>query len=114
MPALFPWWANSVARASLLAALVTVLAASIAAMAWARSSSATGERAVVEQPVAFDHRVHAHALRIDCRFCHATAEIAANAGMPPTTACIGCHVEGGGKRAGARRRRASPPARRAR
>jgi hypothetical protein len=35
--------------------------------------------------------VHAGALRIDCRFCHATAERSSSAGLPPTAACVGCH-----------------------
>lgn len=94
MPALFPWWANSVARASLVALLAIAVGVPVALMVWVRTSFATGEHADVKQPIAFDHRVHAHALRIDCRFCHAGAQVAAPAGLPPTTACVGCHNPG--------------------
>lgn len=92
MSALFPWWANSVARASLLAVLIVAVGIPIALMVWVRSSFATGEHAVVPQPIRFDHRIHAHGLRIDCRFCHSSVELAPMAGVPPTTACVGCHT----------------------
>jgi len=44
-----------------------------------------------DQPVLFSHRHHAGELRLDCRFCHATVETAAFAGMPATRTCLGCH-----------------------
>ena len=91
MPALFPRWTNTVARGSLLALILIAAAAQIAPMLWVRSAFATGEHARVVQPVAFDHRVHSHALHIDCRYCHASVATAATAGLPPTIACVGCH-----------------------
>jgi hypothetical protein len=45
------------------------------------------------QPVLFSHRHHAGDLRIDCRFCHATVESAAFAGMPTTQTCLNCHSQ---------------------
>ncbi len=62
-------------------------------MGWVRTAFATGEGATVRQPIPFDHRIHAYALKIDCRYCHYTVERAANAGLPPTSACVGCHNE---------------------
>jgi len=91
MPALFPRWTNVVARGSLLAIVAIAGGIPLGLMAWVRTSHATGEHASVAQPVPFDHRVHAYALRIDCRYCHATAERGASAGLPPTVACVGCH-----------------------
>lgn len=91
MPALFPRWTNVVARGTLVAVAVIGVGVPAALMLWVRTSFATGEHATVAQPVPFDHRIHAHALRIDCRYCHATAEQAASAGLPPTSACVGCH-----------------------
>ena len=91
MPALFPRWTNVVARGTLLAIVAIAGGIPVALMLWVRTSYATGEGAAVPQPIAFDHRVHAHSLRIDCRYCHATVERAANAGLPPTVACVGCH-----------------------
>jgi len=46
-----------------------------------------------EQPVQFSHRHHAGELRIDCRFCHATVETSAFAGMPTTETCLNCHSQ---------------------
>jgi hypothetical protein len=45
------------------------------------------------QPVEFSHRHHAGELRIDCRFCHATVETSAFAGMPSTQTCLSCHSQ---------------------
>ena len=41
----------------------------------------------------FSHRHHAGELRIDCRYCHATVETAAYAGMPSTSVCLNCHSQ---------------------
>ena len=91
MPALFPRWTNTVARGSLLAIVVIASLVPLALMVWVRTSFATGEHARIVQPIPFDHRIHAHALRIDCAYCHATIATAASAGIPPTAACVGCH-----------------------
>lgn len=89
--ALFSHRANKVARGTLLAVVAIAIGVPVALMVYARTSFATGEHAVVTQPIPFDHRIHAYDLKIDCRFCHSTAERSANAGLPPTVACIGCH-----------------------
>ncbi len=60
-------------------------------MAWVRTPAATGEGRAPVQPVAFDHRIHAGALAIDCRYCHAEAARSATAGLPPSSACVACH-----------------------
>ncbi len=43
------------------------------------------------QPVPFSHKLHAGDLGIDCRYCHATVEVAAVASVPPTQTCMNCH-----------------------
>lgn len=91
MPALFPRWTNALARGSLLAIAAIVIGVPLALMVWVRTSYATGQHTRVMQPVQFDHRVHAYSLKIDCRYCHSTVERAANAGLPPTSACVECH-----------------------
>jgi hypothetical protein len=91
MPALFPRWSNAVARGTLLGALAVAVIIPLALMVWVRTGFATGRHARVVQPVSFDHRLHAHALRIDCAYCHSSVARAATAGFPPTSACIGCH-----------------------
>ena len=91
MSALFPRWTNAVARGTLGAIVVIALVVPIVLMLWVRTSFATGQHTRITQPIPFDHRVHAHGLRIDCRYCHSTVETAASAGIPPTIACVGCH-----------------------
>lgn len=43
------------------------------------------------QPVPYSHRLHAGQLGIDCRYCHANVERSAEAMIPPTQTCMGCH-----------------------
>lgn len=47
----------------------------------------------VEQPIGFQHSLHAGELGLDCRFCHTTVEVAASAGIPPVETCMGCHSQ---------------------
>ncbi len=45
-----------------------------------------------EQPVLYSHRLHAGELGMDCRYCHANVERSAEAMIPPTQTCMGCHA----------------------
>lgn len=45
-----------------------------------------------EQPVPFSHQLHAGELGVDCRYCHNTVEMAAEAAVPPTATCMNCHA----------------------
>ncbi len=44
-----------------------------------------------QQPVPFSHQLHAGQLKLDCRYCHNTVEIAGHAAVPPTATCGNCH-----------------------
>jgi predicted CXXCH cytochrome family protein len=44
-----------------------------------------------DQPINFFHSVHVGERKIECAYCHRTAETAAFAGMPSTQLCISCH-----------------------
>ena len=44
-----------------------------------------------EQPVPYSHRLHVGELGLDCRYCHANVEDSAEAMVPPTQTCMGCH-----------------------
>jgi hypothetical protein len=46
-----------------------------------------------EQPVPFDHSLHAGQLGMDCRYCHTTVETAAHAAIPSTEICMNCHKQ---------------------
>lgn len=43
------------------------------------------------QPIKFSHKVHATDNKIDCIYCHHTAETAKSAGIPSTNICLNCH-----------------------
>ena len=47
----------------------------------------------IDQPVPFSHEHHVAGLGIDCRFCHASVEVSAKAGLPPTWTCMTCHSQ---------------------
>jgi hypothetical protein len=91
MAALFPPRTNNIVRAMLLGGACAIVGVPAVLMAWVRTPNATGQFAPVAQPIAFDHRLHAGNLKIDCRYCHSAVERSATAGMPPSTACVACH-----------------------
>ena len=45
-----------------------------------------------DQPIKFSHKVHAGSNRIDCKYCHHTAEFGKSAGIPSMQLCMNCHV----------------------
>ncbi|HLN73492.1 MAG TPA: cytochrome c3 family protein [Prolixibacteraceae bacterium] len=45
-----------------------------------------------DQPIKFSHKVHAGANRIDCKYCHHTAEFSKSAGIPSMNLCMNCHI----------------------
>ncbi|HOW26446.1 MAG TPA: c-type cytochrome [Bacteroidales bacterium] len=44
-----------------------------------------------DQPVKFSHKIHAGQNRINCKYCHFTAEESKYAGFPPVQLCMNCH-----------------------
>lgn len=44
-----------------------------------------------EQPIAFDHKIHATDNQIPCLYCHSYARRSPSAGLPSVQACMGCH-----------------------
>ena len=77
-----------------LGLLLALLATAVLALGWRSLTAephAVGE--AVEQPVPFSHRHHVGELGLDCRYCHATVETAADAGMPPVSTCMTCHSQ---------------------
>lgn len=43
------------------------------------------------QPIPFSHHLHVTTKQLNCFFCHNTAAISKNAGMPPVRKCLLCH-----------------------
>jgi len=58
-----------------------------------RSDYVTEVNVARPQPVQFSHQHHVGALGIDCRYCHASVEVSAFAGLPNTRTCMNCHSQ---------------------
>ncbi|HEX9727378.1 MAG TPA: cytochrome c3 family protein [Gemmatimonadales bacterium] len=43
------------------------------------------------QPIFYRHDVHAGQYQMDCRYCHAYAEVSTSPGLPSLASCMGCH-----------------------
>ncbi|MFT5481214.1 MAG: hypothetical protein ACI9NN_002184, partial [Bacteroidia bacterium] len=44
-----------------------------------------------DQPIAYDHSLHAGKMQIDCQYCHSTASISKQASIPSANTCMNCH-----------------------
>jgi hypothetical protein len=77
-----------------LGALAVLVCFAAGVLAWRASISphpAIG--APVEQQVPFSHKHHVADVGLDCRYCHASVEQSAFAGMPATKTCMTCHSQ---------------------
>ncbi len=45
-----------------------------------------------DQPIKFSHKIHAGQNKIQCLYCHFTAEQSKFAGIPPASVCMNCHI----------------------
>src|SRR5580692_9236407 len=93
MPQIFHRSFNTLAKVSIVGALVlvTVLGGALYIDDW--SPYVTQERIARVQPVPFSHQHHVGDLGIDCRYCHTSVEESAFAGIPPTKTCMNCHSQ---------------------
>ena len=70
-----------------------VIGAALFGAGYVNSSYATQVGWPRDQVVPFSHKHHAGELGIDCRYCHAGVETAADAGLPATHVCMTCHSQ---------------------
>jgi hypothetical protein len=84
---------NTISKASLLCAVLLVVAVIFTGAAYDRSPYVTQVGVPLEQPIEFSHEHHAGDLGIDCRYCHASVETSKFAGMPATHTCMSCHSQ---------------------
>jgi len=89
----FPSKANTIARATIVTGLLTVVALGGLGTAMYRSPFVTQVGTAREQVVPFSHRHHVGGLGIDCRYCHTSVEESSFAGIPPTETCMTCHSQ---------------------
>lgn len=93
MAQLFPPFANTLARLSLVGGAGFVGLLFAAGSGITRSPYGTNVRVALDQPIPFSHEHHATELGIDCRYCHTSVETSATAGVPPTQTCMSCHSQ---------------------
>ena len=43
------------------------------------------------QPIAFSHKIHAGANKVDCQYCHSSAKHSKTSGIPSLNVCMNCH-----------------------
>jgi hypothetical protein len=93
MPQIFTASADTRLRTALLM-LALVFAGSLMFTAgFMESTYVTRVGWVVTQPVPFSHEHHVGGLGLDCRYCHVSVEVSAQASLPGTHVCMTCHSE---------------------
>src|SRR6185503_2063084 len=61
----------------------------VALSAYSGASSSQG--AVIEQPIKFPHPRHVGDLKMNCLYCHYSANKSPDPGLPAVGTCLGCH-----------------------
>jgi hypothetical protein len=90
---LFPRWSDTALRVVLTLLALSAFAIPVGLMIYVRTPYDQDRDAALDQPVQFDHRHHVHDDGIECLYCHSGAERSANAGVPATEVCMGCHAQ---------------------
>ncbi|WP_108974533.1 cytochrome c3 family protein [Leptospira ryugenii] len=78
---------------------ISVPIVAVAALAYLIFSPSRYVGYAPNQPIPFNHKIHAGDNKIDCKYCHTTVETSAHATVPPSSTCMNCH-KGGGNVAG--------------
>ena len=91
MAQIFHRSSNSLAKVSIVAALLAAGGVLLSAYKINSGTFNTDVGVVQDQPVPFSHKHHVGDDGIDCRYCHTGVETSATAGVPPTKTCMTCH-----------------------
>lgn len=91
MAQIFHRSANTIAKASIVGAVILLATLGGIAHTVDKSPYVTGQEVTREQPVPFSHEHHVKGLGIDCRYCHTSVEDSHFAGIPATKTCMTCH-----------------------
>ncbi len=73
-----------------LAAIVSVALVAIAGVVFLLANLS------VDQPIAFNHRLHVEDVGLECTDCHLYAQTGERATIPNIQTCAGCHAEAAG------------------
>ncbi len=95
---IFPTWTNRL-RGLVLACVVVAAVYGVLLVAYGAATETTDAGYAPVQPIPYSHALHAGELGTDCRYCHVTVEVAAQAALPPAQTCINCHARDHGPRA---------------
>jgi hypothetical protein len=60
------------------------------------SASDTGSLKGLRQPIFFRHDIHAGQYKMQCQYCHYSATVSSEPGIPSVQTCMGCHLIIGG------------------
>ena len=90
---IFARTADLILRAALLVGVLMVVCGLLFWWYWPQTDYRRHRNWTLSQPVPFSHQHHVSGLGIDCRFCHTSVEVSAEAGMPPTYTCMTCHSQ---------------------
>jgi hypothetical protein len=93
MAAIFGPRANLLAKAVLLGLAGVVVSGLLLVWGVPLMAYNTQQGYIPPQPVPFSHKHHVSGLGLDCRYCHGSVEVSANAGLPPTKTCMTCHSQ---------------------
>lgn len=93
MAQLFRRSANTVAKVSIVAAVVLLGTLLTVGYTVDRGPWMTFVGTVRDQPVPFSHKHHVQDDGIDCRYCHTSVETSQFAGIPATEVCMSCHTQ---------------------
>ena len=93
MAAIFGPAANLAAKVAVIGIAVAIVGGTALWVLWPRTDYARNMRSALSQPVPFSHQHHVAGLGLDCRFCHSSVEVSADAGLPPTYTCMTCHSQ---------------------
>ncbi len=86
----FPRWSNLLPLKIAVCIVCVVLGLS-AAFAYYATPKAQRVGYQPDQPIAYDHDLHAGQLGIDCRYCHSSVDKSPSAGIPTANTCWNCH-----------------------
>jgi hypothetical protein len=93
MAQIFHRSSNSLAKVSIVSAVLLAGGVVWAAYKIDQGSFITQVGVPRAQPVPFSHKHHVQDDGIDCRYCHTSVEVSAVAGIPPTETCMSCHSQ---------------------
>jgi hypothetical protein len=93
MPQIFTASAETRLRTAALMLAIVFASSLLFTAGFMNSTYLTRVGWVAAQPVPFSHEHHVGGLGLDCRYCHASVEVSAQASLPATHVCMTCHSQ---------------------